>query len=1205
MSFANFFHTATGNQPFPWQIALYEKFANGQIPTAANIPTGLGKTSIVAIWLIALAFYPDKVPRRLVYVVNRRTVVDQTTDEVEKLRMALSEKPGLREIAEKLRSLCALPMPTPECPPLAVSTLRGQFADNREWSADPARPAVIIGTVDMIGSGLLFSRYTVGFKLRPHHAAFLAQDVLLVHDEAHLEPAFQHLLSSIVAEQTRSREWRKFRVMELSATTRSMASNQSLELSKDDENNEFVKKRLNAVKKLACVAPAEKEKAADKIFTLALEKKDSSRAILIFVRSVDDATKIAAALDKGALKDKVVTLTGTMRGKERDELVQQPIFQRFLPDSSRMDNIVSADGTVFLVATSAGEVGVNISADDLVCDLSTYESMAQRFGRVNRFGMNDDSTVTVVYPNEFPHTKKISDAKHEVAEGKKDAEKKLQEAKEKFSLDIAIENTLGLLHKLAGDASPAALDRLPADERAAAFSPPPKMRTATDVQFDAWALTSIRETIAARPPVAPYLHGEAEWEPAETHVAWREEVEVVMDELLDLYPPEELLSDYPLKPHELLCDVSNRVLEKIASLAAAASNPKLSIWLVSESGEIKILPISCFADLSATYSKGASKQTPQEKRAIERLKTEIADATIILPPSLGGIKNGLLSADHAGNNDVADVSEIQNTRLRIYSATPELPERYAANYRLTHFIDTKPEGKDDEIELPRRYWLWLEVKNALHMERRTASQPERLAEHTAKTMANAAAIAETLLPAAADREPDLRRCLVVAAQLHDPGKNRRQWQLSIGNNAYDPSKPETILAKSGGAMRSRNLAENYRHEFGSLADALTSADFTDLSSMERDIVLHLVAAHHGRARPHYPVEEVFDYNSLPDACAALAAEVPPRFARLQRVFGRWGLTWLESLLRSADYAASAGTVAKNAALPVHRNDGKLKQYEQTAIQKDDELRITLHVDVANPGQYFACCGLFELTARLAPQAMAHFEQDGAAKQWRFIIVNAIKHDGQPLTLEALFDQISVVETIATDPNDTPQTPLRFGEPFNLLIDWWRHEGGRLGKLKTWAGQMGVLSIAEDMKKTLRKILLGTGTGIENILFTRSVENAGQPFYFDANYAVNAQAQDVGFSVDKLKKGGIKVRTAIVPAAELLCLIGLQRCRPMWMANKSGQERLYDYYVWNQKLPVSLVSAAVAGYLPTGCQRLRFANPSRAKDYRAFLPAVFM
>jgi CRISPR-associated endonuclease/helicase Cas3 len=37
----------------------------------------------------------------------------------------------------------------------------------------------------------------------------------------------------------------------------------------------------------------------------------------------------------------------------------------------------------------------------------------------------------------------------------------------------------------------------------------------------------------------------------------------------------------------------------------------------------------------------------------------------------------------------------------------------------------------------------------------------------------------------------------------------------------------------------------------------------------------------------------------------MAAEVPRRFARLQRKYGRWGLAYLESLLRAADYAASS------------------------------------------------------------------------------------------------------------------------------------------------------------------------------------------------------------------------------------------------------------------------------------------------------------
>src|SRR5882724_7719046 len=210
-SFKTTFKVLTNNEPFPWQIKLFEEwFVKGKFPQSCNLPTGLGKTSVIAIWLIALMKYPDKMPRRLVYVVNRRTVVDQTTDEVEKLRENLLK---LQNRPDHVRQL-------------AISTLRGQFADNHEWSADPSRAAVICGTVDMIGSRLLFSGYGVGFKTKPLHAGFLGQDVLLIHDEAHLEPAFQKLLGQIEKEQERERErsnqiaWPNLRVMELTATSR-------------------------------------------------------------------------------------------------------------------------------------------------------------------------------------------------------------------------------------------------------------------------------------------------------------------------------------------------------------------------------------------------------------------------------------------------------------------------------------------------------------------------------------------------------------------------------------------------------------------------------------------------------------------------------------------------------------------------------------------------------------------------------------------------------------------------------------------------------------------------------------------------------------------------------------------------------------------------------------------------------------------------
>ena len=50
------------------------------------------------------------------------------------------------------------------------------------------------------------------------------------------------------------------------------------------------------------------------------------------------------------------------------------------------DGAAARSVPVFLVATSAGEVGVDLDADHMVCDLVAWERMVQRLGRVNRRG---------------------------------------------------------------------------------------------------------------------------------------------------------------------------------------------------------------------------------------------------------------------------------------------------------------------------------------------------------------------------------------------------------------------------------------------------------------------------------------------------------------------------------------------------------------------------------------------------------------------------------------------------------------------------------------------------------------------------------------------------------------------------------------------------------------------------------------------------
>lgn len=109
------FRHLTDNSPFPWQESLFARFV-GEAP--GGIPASC-KTAVIAVWLLALMRRPEIIPRRLVYVVNRRTVVDQTTHEVENLRNKL---PLLTDRPHHVQNL-------------AISTLRGQFADHREWSA--------------------------------------------------------------------------------------------------------------------------------------------------------------------------------------------------------------------------------------------------------------------------------------------------------------------------------------------------------------------------------------------------------------------------------------------------------------------------------------------------------------------------------------------------------------------------------------------------------------------------------------------------------------------------------------------------------------------------------------------------------------------------------------------------------------------------------------------------------------------------------------------------------------------------------------------------------------------------------------------------------------------------------------------------------------------------------------------------------------
>lgn len=913
------FRALTGNGPFPWQEALHQRFQRGEIPSICTLPTGVGKTSVVTLWLLALA-HGAKLPRRLVYVVNRRTVVDQTTEEVER-------------ICENLKlNLPAIDMP-------GVSTLRGQFADNRDWSADPSRPAVIAGTVDMIGSRLLFSGYRIGFKSKPLHAGFLGQDALLVHDEAHLEPAFQKLIAAIEDEQKRECErnqltWPTLRVMQLTATARGDAEQEPdgklFTLTEREQKPESIPNpptepihhiwlRLKAEKQLH-LTPVEDEKAvAAKIADIAASYKNKRSAVLVFVRTLDAVAAVEKELKK--TKCPVELLTGTVRGKERDELVTKPEFQRFLKGAPSGE-------TVYLLCTSAGEVGIDISADHMVCDLSTFESMAQRFGRVNRYGVDHtgkpkSSRIDVVYPYQFDDKDRLKSAR-------------------KATLNLFQDQ------RLEGNASPLNLAKFDPREIAPAFTPEPIIPPVTEILFDSWALTTIRQPMPGRPEVAPYLHGIADDLP-QTTFAWRAELDLLKDDPDPRAALAALFTKHRIRPHETL------------TVGMTLSRGKWKFRAIEFLEQMTMrVPDLRDTRVALIFSRGLQLMTVCEliNASKDNAGPLNADPTLVLPASFGGLsEDGLLSAskrerynttnsegdgegdlteeDRASSEkvtplDIADVPGYEREagatpRMRVLITRSEngwIAHPFPSGASLPDSWKGKgPQPKSTLLVKQLRESSGLKVRLVQPVQRdeqgdlcslvclapppkQTKKQEQTLDEHVSLVEKEADRVASALLAGDIVASAALR----FAAKWHDEGKKADRWQRYIGRSEKAP-----LLGKSA-EWRDPTLLAGYRHEFGSLlriARNDSSHYFAHPAlrlTLEQqqdavELALHLIATHHGYARPHF-VEPWADAFTTTD-CEQVHTDVLRRFARLQRKYGRWGLAYLESLLRAADWAASA------------------------------------------------------------------------------------------------------------------------------------------------------------------------------------------------------------------------------------------------------------------------------------------------------------
>lgn len=243
--------------------------------------------------------------------------------------------------------------------------------------------------------------------------------------------------------------------------------------------------------------------------------------------------------------------------------------------------------------------------------------------------------------------------------------------------------------------------------------------------------------------------------------------------------------------------------------------------------------------------------------------------------------------------------------------------------------------------------------------------------------------------------------------------------------------------------------------------------------------------------------------------------------------------------------------------------------------------IRIDVDLANPGQFFGCCGVFELAHRLWPDATAHFE---AAQ---FVVSTG--------ELTDLLERASQAPLVNLNVRDTAASPMQLGEPFDLRLDWWKAGAGD-PSLKPWAGTMLASRIARAMQRELVDTL-NKGFFDDGHVVIGSDGKKVEPYYFDARRGANALPLDVGFSADALS-----METIAFPATEFFTLVGLQRFRPAVLG-----PRVFQYRAWRTPLPIALAALATVNVFPDTGPLLRFENSFRTdqRKHKAFSPAVHM
>ena len=364
--FVAFFQEATGRVPYPWQVKLA---AGDDLSGLVRVPTGLGKTAaIVLAWLWHRKMIPSNTPRRLIYCLPMRALVEQTA----------------RSIMGWVRSLGLQ---------IDVHVLLGGNVD-RGWDEYPEKEAILVGTQDMLLSRALNRGYAESRFRWPIQFGLLNTDSFWVLDEVQLMGAGLQTSLQLQAFREKLGTSLPSRSLWMSATLDSSWMKtvdftpekcSLLELGEDDKANEALRKRLFAEKLLVkSEQPQSKDGSyeADRLLQLS-----EGRGLTLGVfNTVARARLVYEALRKRKQAKELLLLHSRFRKPDREAVLTHVLEQP--PEIGRI-----------LIATQVIEAGMDVSAKAMLTDCAPWSSMVQRFGRVNRYGEFHESAIEWIPPN--------------------------------------------------------------------------------------------------------------------------------------------------------------------------------------------------------------------------------------------------------------------------------------------------------------------------------------------------------------------------------------------------------------------------------------------------------------------------------------------------------------------------------------------------------------------------------------------------------------------------------------------------------------------------------------------------------------------------------------------------------------------------------------------------------------------------------------